>query len=108
MVWSLIHGRTERLLEANPEHDTAAIGHIEVSRDNRQILGLSRTKALIWEVDGKRLIRTIDLSVKDDPHYCLYSPLKATLSADWRFLFVRHNFGNALKVGILNLYHCNC
>jgi hypothetical protein len=97
MIWNILQGRTERLLEGNPELHTA-IGHLEVSRDNKKLLGLSRSHALVWEVEGKRLIKTIDLSVKDDPHYCLYAPLKVTVSADWRFLFVRHNFGNALKV----------
>jgi hypothetical protein len=74
-----------------------------VSRDNRRVLGVTRHKVLVWDVESRALQRVIDVP-NADPSYLLYQPLRVCVSPDWRWLFVRHNYGNSLKVRACMMY----
>lgn len=94
-VWSIKEARTVKTLEGSPSQEL--IGHIEISKDNRTLVGLSRTTIFVWDVELRRLHRAIEMPSKD-PSYSLFHPLKVSVSADWKWMTVRADFGNTIKV----------
>lgn len=81
------------------------LGHLQVSDDNRMLLGLSRGSAFFWDLEARCLVRSIDVGGKE-PGSSLFAPLKVSLSADWKWMTVRADFGQVIKVSssVASLY----